>query len=136
MSDSNEVSEFSTPTTNPTLKRAIIGSGQQNTPTGMTVNNRSGELYVANAGDNNILAYSASANGASAPNRTISPHNPALIRPIAVAVNRSTLYSTSGNSATGPPSVFVLDAAKGLQRPVQVATGAYLADPIGLALGP
>ncbi|HKU81814.1 MAG TPA: hypothetical protein VJP76_06550, partial [Candidatus Tumulicola sp.] len=63
VSDSNEVSEFSTPTTNPTLVRAIIGSGEQNQPTGMSINNTTGELYVANAGDANILAYSPTANG-------------------------------------------------------------------------
>ncbi len=136
VSDTNEVSEFTTPTTNPTLKRAIVGSGQQNTPTGMALNNRTGEIYVANAGDNNILAYPHSANGTSAPNRTISSKSPPLIGPVAVALNKSTLYSTSGTSAHGPPSVFVLDAVKGKQKPVQVVSGPYLAAPIGMALGP
>ncbi|HEY6449079.1 MAG TPA: hypothetical protein VIX60_00175 [Candidatus Cybelea sp.] len=136
VSDTNEVSGFSTPTTNPTLKRAIVGSGQQSSPTGMAPNSRTGELYVANAGDNNILAYSAGANGTSTPNRTISSKSPPLIGPVAVAISGSTLYSTSGTSAHGPPSVFVLDAAKGKQKPAQVVSGPYLAAPIGLALGP
>ncbi|MBV9719405.1 MAG: hypothetical protein JOZ77_08795 [Candidatus Eremiobacteraeota bacterium] len=136
VSDSNEVSEFSTPTTSPTLERAIVGSGQQNSPTGLAPNDATGELYVANAGDNNILAYSPSANGTSGPDRTISSQNPPLIGPVAVAVHGSVLYSTSGNSFKGPASVFVLDAAKARQKPAQVVSGPYLADPIGLALGP
>lgn len=135
-SDTNEVSEFSTPVTNPTLKRAIVGSGQQNSPTGMAPNNFTGELYVANAGDNNILAYSPTANGKSAPDRTISSRNPPLKGPVAVAIHGSVLYATRGTSLDGPPSVFVLDALKARQKPVQVVTGSYLAAPIGLALGP
>jgi glucose/arabinose dehydrogenase len=136
VSDTNEVSEFSTPTTNPTLKRAIVGTGQQSTPSGMAVSNRTGELYVANAGDDNILAYSRSANGKSAPKRTISSTSPALKGPVGVALSKSILYSTSGTSADGPPSVFVFDAAKGSQKPLQVVSGPYLAAPIGVALGP
>ncbi len=135
-SDSNEVSEFSTPTTNPTLKRAIVGSGQQNSPTGMALDNGTGELYAANAGDNDILAYSPTANGTSAPDRTISSRNPPLIAPVGVAVHRSALYSTSGSGLKGPASVFVFDANKGKQKPEQVLSGPYLAAPIGLALGP
>lgn len=136
VSDTNEVSEFETPTTNPTLKRAIVGSGQQNSPTGMAQSNHTGELYVANAGDNNILAYSPRANGKRAPQRTISSQSPSLIGPVAVAVQGSMLYSTSGTADNGPPSVFVLDAAKGQQTPEQVVTGSYLSSPIGAALGP
>ena len=136
VSDTNEVSEFSTPVKNPTLKRAIIGSGQQNSPTGLAPNNTTGELYVANSGDNNILAYSPHANGKGAPDRTISSQNPPLIGPVAVAIHRSVLYSTSGTDIDGPPSVFVLDANASNQNPKQVVTGSYLAAPIGLALGP
>lgn len=136
VSDSNEVSEFATPVTNPTLARAIVGTGQQDSPTGMALNNGSGELYVANAGDNNILGYSATANGKSAPNRTILASNPALIAPVGVALRGSALYSTSGSTLDGPPSIFVLDAHKGTQPPRQVVTGSYLALPIGVALGP
>jgi DNA-binding beta-propeller fold protein YncE len=136
VSDTNEVSEFSTPTKNPTLKRAIIGSGQQNSPTGLAPNNASGELYVANAGDNNILAYSPTANGKSKPDRTISSRNPPLIAPVGVAVHGTLLYSTSGTSLYGPPSIFVLDTGKSRQKPVQVASGPYLAAPVGVALGP
>jgi len=136
VSDSNEVSEFTTPVTNPTLARAIVGTGQQSSPTGMAPNNSSGELYVANAGDDNILGYSATANGNSAPNRTIVSSSPSLITPVGVALSGSVLYSTSGSSLDGPPSVFVLDALKGTQSPQQVVTGSYLALPIGAALGP
>jgi DNA-binding beta-propeller fold protein YncE len=136
VSDTNEVSEFKTPVTNPTLARAIVGTGQQNTPTGMDVNNETGELYVANAGDNNILGYSRSANGKSRPNRTISSQNPALKGPVGVGLAGSVLYSTSGSNVDGPPSIFVFDALKGSQTPQQVVTGAYLAVPIGVALGP
>jgi DNA-binding beta-propeller fold protein YncE len=136
MSDSNEVSEFTTPVTNPTLARAIVGTGQQSSPTGMAPNNTSGELYVANAGDDNILGYSATANGKSAPNRTISATSPSLIAPVGVALSGSVLYSTSGSSVDGPPSIFVLDALEGSQSPQQVVTGSYLALPIGAALGP
>lgn len=136
VSDSNEVSEFTTPATNPTLARAIVGKGQQNSPTGMAPNSNSGELYVANAGDNNILGYSATANGESAPNRTIVSRNPSLIAPVGVALRGSVLYSTSGSTVDGPPSIFVLDAHEGSQSPRQVVTGSYLALPIGVALGP
>ncbi len=136
VSDSNEVSEFTTPVTNPTLARAIVGTGQQSSPTGMAPNNNSGELYVANAGDNNILGYSATANGKSGPNRTIVSRNPPLIAPVGVALSGSVLYSTSGSTLDGPPSIFVLDAHKGTQSPRQVVTGSYLALPIGAALGP
>ena len=136
VSDSNEVSEFTTPATNPTLARAIVGTGQQNSPTGMAPNSNSGELYVANAGDNNILGYSATANGKSAPNRTIVSRNPSLIAPVGVALRGSVLYSTSGSTVDGPPSIFVLDAHEGSQSPRQVVTGSYLALPIGVALGP
>jgi DNA-binding beta-propeller fold protein YncE len=136
VSDSNEVSEFTTPVTNPTLARAIVGTGQQNSPTGMALNNSSGELFVANAGDNDILGYSATANGKSGPNRTIAASNPPLIAPVGVALRGSVLYSTSGSTVDGPPSIFVLDAHKGTQSPRQVVTGSYLALPIGTALGP
>ncbi len=136
VSDSNEISEFSTPVTKPTLKRAIVGTGQQNSPTGLAVSNADGELYAANAGDNNILAYSPSANGKSAPGRTIWSRSPALKAPVGVALSGSVLYSTSGTTADGPPSIFVLDALKGKQKPRQVVTGSYLALPIGVALGP
>lgn len=136
VSDTNEVSEFKTPVTKPTLARAIVGTGQQNTPTGMDVNNETGELYVANAGDNNILGYSRSANGKSHPNRTISSQNPALKGPVGVGLAGTVLYSTSGSNVNGPPSIFVFNALKGSQTPQQVVTGAYLALPIGVALGP
>ncbi len=135
VSDSNEISEFTTPVTNPTLARAIVGTGQQSTPTGMDLDSK-GELYAANAGDNNILAYSPTANGTSRPDRTISSRAPPLINPVGVAVAGSVLYSTSGTSLKGPPSIFVLDARKRKQNPKQVVTGAYLALPIGVALGP
>jgi DNA-binding beta-propeller fold protein YncE len=136
VSDSNEVSEFATPTSNPTLLRAIVGSGEQNSPTGMAPQNLTGELYVANAGDSNILAYSATANGKDHPDRTIRSNTPPLKSPVGVAVRGSVLYSTSGTSLNGPPSVFVLNALKGAQSPKQVVTGAYLSSPVGAALGP
>ncbi len=135
VSDTNEISEFSTPVTNPTLTRAIVGTGQQNSPTGLDLDAK-GELYAANTADNNILAYSPTANGKSKPNRTISANNPSLIGPVGVAVNGKTLYSTSGSNVAGPPSIFVLDAHKGKQKAQQVATGPYLAVPLGVALGP
>lgn len=136
ISDSNEVSEFGTPTTNPTLLRAIVGSGEQNQPTGMSVNNPTGELYVANAGDANILAYSPTANGKSHPDRTIESKNPALITPLGVAVRGRVLYSTSGSHLYGTASIFVFDALRGRQTPKQVVTGSYLASPVGVAVGP
>ena len=136
VSDSNEISEFTTPVTNPTLDRAIVGTGQQKSPTGMAVSNSNGELYAANAGDNNILAYSSTANGTSKPDRTISSRYPPLKDPLGVALAGSVLYSTSGSRDHGPPSIFVFDALKGKQKPQQVVTGGYLALPIGVALGP
>jgi DNA-binding beta-propeller fold protein YncE len=136
VSDSNEISEFTTPVTNPTLARAIVGTGQQNSPTGLALNDSSGELYAANAGDNNVLGYSRTANGKSLPNRTISSTSPALKNPVGVALAGSVLYSTSGSSLNGPPSIFVFDALKGAQTPKQVVAGSYLALPIGIALGP
>lgn len=136
VSDSNEISEFTTPVTNPTLHRAIVGTGQQNSPTGLAILRPKGELYAANAGDDNILAYSAAANGKSAPDRTISSRSPALKAPAGVALSGSLLYSTSGSTIDGPPSIFVFDALKGKQNPKQVVTGPYLALPIGVALGP
>jgi len=136
VSDSNEISEFTTPVTKPTLKRAIVGTGQQNSPTGLALSNSTGELYAANAGDNNILAYSPTANGKSAPDRTISSRSPALKAPVGAALSGSVLYSTSGTTLDGPPSIFVFDALKGRQTPKQVVSGSYLALPIGVALGP
>ncbi len=136
VSDSNEVSEFATPATHPTLVRAIVGSGEQNSPAGMALQNVTHELYVANTGDSNVLAYSSSANGKDHPDRTIASNGPPLINPVAVAVRGSVLYSTSGTSLNGPPSVFVLDALKGAQNPKQVVTGSYLSSPAGAALGP
>ncbi len=136
VSDANEVSEFTTPVTKPTLARAIVGSGQQNVPSGMALNDKNGALYVANAGDNDILVYSSTANGKSRPERTISSSNPPLKGPVGVALRGSVLYSTSGTSNDGPPSIFVFDALKKRQTPRQVVTGSYLAIPIGAALGP
>jgi len=136
VSDSNEISEFTTPVTNPTLHRAIVGTGQQNSPTGLAILKASSELYAANAGDNNILAYSSTANGKSAPDRTISSRSPALKAPVGVALSGSLLYSTSGSTLDGPPSIFVFDALKRKQTPKQVVSGPYLALPIGVALGP
>jgi DNA-binding beta-propeller fold protein YncE len=136
VSDTNEVSEFATPVTNPTLKRAIVGTGQQNAPTGMAPNNKTGELYVANPGDNDILAYAPSANGTSSPKRTITSSNPSLIGPVGVALAGSVLYSTSGTTLHGPPSIFVLNPLQAGQTPKQVVTGSYLALPIGAAVGP
>ncbi|HEY3675686.1 MAG TPA: hypothetical protein VGK84_06800 [Candidatus Tumulicola sp.] len=134
VSDTNEISEFSTPRTNPTLVRAIVGTGEQNSPSGMAL--QSGELYAANTGDNNILAYSPTANGKSAPDRRISSNGPALIGPNGVAIHNNFLYTTSGNSFNGPPSIFVLNARQGSQTPIQVVTGSYLSSPVGVAIGP
>lgn len=136
VSDSNEVSEFGTPTTNPTLLRAIIGSGEQNQPTGMSINNNTGELYVANAGDSNILAYSPTANGKSKPDRTIESKSPPLVTPLGAAVRGKVVYSTSGSHLYGTASIFVFDALRGRQTPKQVVTGSYLASPVGVAVGP
>lgn len=136
VSDSNEISEFTTPVTKPTLYRAIVGTGQQNSPTGLAVSKSNGELYAANAGDNDILGYYRKANGKSKPNRTISSSSPSLKNPVGVALAGAVLYSTSGSSADGPPSIFVFDALKGKQTPKQVVTGSYLALPIGIAIGP
>ncbi|MGB8520194.1 MAG: hypothetical protein WCD38_08535 [Candidatus Tumulicola sp.] len=136
VSDSNEISEFSTPATNPTLQRAIVGSGQESSPAGLALEQANGELYAANTGDNNILAYGPDANGHDAPDRTISSQNPALKNPPGVAVHDAVLYSTSGTSLNGPPSVFVFNDRKGAQTPRQVVTGSYLSSPIGAALGP
>ncbi|HEY1428581.1 MAG TPA: hypothetical protein VGF18_03345 [Candidatus Tumulicola sp.] len=135
VSDTNEISEFATPRTNPTLVRAIVGTGQQNAPSGLALQT-SGELYAANAGDNNILAYSPTANGYSAPDRTITSTNPALKFPNGVAVHGNVLYSTSGNSFDGPASIFVLSTNQGSQTPKQVVTGSYLSSPYGVAVGP
>jgi sugar lactone lactonase YvrE len=134
VSDTNEISEFATPRTNPTLVRAIVGTGQQSSPSGLAL--QSGELYAANTGDNNILAYSHTANGNAAPDRTISSTSPPLIGPNGVAVRNNYLYTTSGNSLDGPPSIFVLNAQQGSQTPIQVVTGSYLSSPIGVAVGP
>lgn len=136
ISDSNEVSEFATPTSNPTLMRAIIGSGEQNQPTGMAPNNNTGELYVANAGNSDVLAYSPTANGKSKPDRTIESKTPPLVTPLGVAVHGRALYAVSGSHIYGTPSVFLFDALRGRQKPQQVVTGSYLASPVGLALGP
>jgi sugar lactone lactonase YvrE len=134
VSDTNEISEFTTPRTNPTLVRAIVGTGQQSSPSGMAL--QSGELYAANTGDNNILAYSPTANGNSGPDRTISSTSPSLIAPNGVAIHNNYLYATSGNSLNGPPSIFVLNARQGSQAPIQVVTGSYLSSPNGVAVGP
>ena len=136
VTDSNEISEFSTPATNPTLKRAIVGSGQLSSPTGIALERSNGELYTANAGDNNVLAYARTANGHDAPDRTISSNAAQLKNPTGVAVHETVLYTTSGTSLNGPPSVFVFDDRKGAQTPKQVVTGSYLSSPLGAALGP
>lgn len=136
VSDSNEISEFGTPTTNPTLVRAIVGSGQLNQPTGMAIAPGSGELYVANAGSSDVLAYSPSANGHSKPDRTIRSQGPPLVTPLGVAVRGKSLYASSGSHVYGTPSIFVLNSLRGKQTPKQVVTGSYLASPVGVALGP
>jgi sugar lactone lactonase YvrE len=135
MSDTNEVSEFTTPTTNPTLFRAIIGSGQQNIPSGIAID-PSEEAYVANTGSGNVLAYSSTANGTSAPDRVLSSASAPLRGPIGDAVHGNEVYVTSGTQAFGPPSVFVFNKKKGAQTPLQVVTGQYLAAPVGAAIGP
>jgi DNA-binding beta-propeller fold protein YncE len=136
VSDTNEISEFATPVTKPTLVRAIIGSGEQNAPSGMALSKATGELYAANPGDNDVLAYSSAANGSQGPDRVITSRHPPLIGPAGVAINGSVLYSTSGSNVHGPPSIFVFDALQGRQTPKQIVTGNYLALPIGVAVGP
>lgn len=135
MSDTNEISEFSTPTTNPTLQRAIIGNGQQASPSGMSFD-ASGELYAANTQNGNILAYSPTANGTSPADRLISSNGPSVQAPLSTAVKGTTLYTNSGVQFFGTPSVFVFDATQGAQNPKQVVTGPYLAFPVGVAVGP
>jgi sugar lactone lactonase YvrE len=136
MSDTNEVSVFTTPTTNPTLSRAIIGNGQQAVPSGMAIDS-SGENYVTNTGANDVLAYSPTANGTSAADRVISANGSSPLRaPVADAVNGTNLYVTSGNAVFGPASIFVLNSQIGAQTPIQIVTGSYLAVPVGVALGP
>jgi DNA-binding beta-propeller fold protein YncE len=117
VSDSNEVSEFATPTAKPTLVRAIVGSGEQSSPTGMALANLTGELYVANAGDSNILAYSPTANGHDHPDRRISSNTPPLKGPVAVAVRGSALYSTSGTSLDGAAVGFRFRRSPGRTKP-------------------
>jgi DNA-binding beta-propeller fold protein YncE len=136
VSDSNEISEFGTPASNPTLLRAIVGTGQLNQPTGIAIAPGSGELYVANAGNGDVLAYSPNANGHSQPDRTIRSENPPLTTPLGVAVRGTSLYSTSGSKVYGTPSIFDLNPMRGKQTPKQVVTGSYLASPVGVALGP
>jgi sugar lactone lactonase YvrE len=131
MSDTNEISVFSTPTTNPTLSRAIIGNGQQAAPTGMAFD-ASNELYATNPGAQNVLAYSPSANGTDGADRVISA-SPALIANVTDAVNGSTLYVNSAN----PASIVLLNAqTAGTQTPIQTVTGSYMPSPVGIALGP
>ncbi|MBV9647650.1 MAG: hypothetical protein JO043_09315 [Candidatus Eremiobacteraeota bacterium] len=133
--DTNEVDEFTTPVTKPTLDRAIIGSGEQNNPTGISID-KTGEAYVSNTGASNVLAYSATANGKSPPDRIIYSFYPPLKGPVGNAVRGNELYVTSGNQLNGPPSIFVLNKNKAGQNPIQVVTGTYLALPVGAALGP
>jgi len=131
MSDTNEISVFTTPATNPTLSRAIIGNGQQSGPTGMAFD-PSNELYADNPGAQNVLAYSPSANGTDPADRVISA-NPALIANVADAVNGTTLYTNS----TNPAAIVLLSTLSGgTQTPLQTVTGSYMPAPIGLALGP
>lgn len=136
VSDMNEISEFATPVTNPTLVRTITGSGEQHGPSGMALSKTTGELYAANHGDRDILAYSSTASGSQGPDRVITSRHPPLIAPAGIALNGSVLYSTSGGKLHGAPSIFVFDALQGRQTPKQVVTGSYLAQPIGVALGP
>jgi sugar lactone lactonase YvrE len=131
MSDTNEISVFSTPVTNPTLSRAIIGSGQQAAPTGMAFD-AGNELYADNPGAQNILAYSPTANGTDGADRVISA-NPALLANLADAVNGTTLYTNS----TKPGAIVLLSTlTAGTQTPIQTVTGSYMPSPVGLALGP
>ncbi len=131
MSDTNEISVFSTPATNPTLQRAIIGNGQQSAPTGMAFD-ASSELYATNPGAQNILAYSPTANGTDGADRVISA-NPALLANITDAVNGTILYVNS----TNPGSIVLLDTqTAGTQTPIQTVTGSYMPAPVGVALGP
>jgi len=136
VSDTNEVSEFTTPTTKPTLFRAIVGTGQQSGPAGMALDS-SGELYVANTADNNVLAYSPTANGTSPPDRTILANGSVAMRfPLGDAVKGTNLYVTAGTTISPPPAVFVFNSQLGGQTPIQIVTGSYLALPAGAALGP
>ena len=135
VSDKDEISEFATPVTQPTLVRTIAGSDLKG-PSGMAISKATGELYAASRGDNQIPAYSSTASGSQGPDRVITSKHPRLIRPTGVALNGSVLYSTSGQRFHGPPSIFVFDALQGRQTPMQVVTGKYLALPVGVALGP
>lgn len=136
VSDTNEISVFATPVTKPTLVRAIIGNGEQNGPAGLAISKMNGEIYAANAGAGNILAYSKTANGENGLDRKITSTYPTLKSPVGVALNGSALYSTSGTNVNGPPSIFLFDALKARQTPKQVVNGNYLAIPLGVAMGP
>jgi sugar lactone lactonase YvrE len=131
MSDTNEISVFSTPTSNPTLQRAIIGNGQQAAPAGMAFD-AGNELYATNPGNQNILAYSPTANGTSPADRVISA-NPALVGDTADAVNGTNLYVNSQN----PGAIYLLNTTQGgTQTPKQIVTASYMPAPVGVALGP
>ena len=67
----------------------------------MAISKATGELYAANHGDRDILAYSSTASGSQGPDRVITSQHPPLIRPAGVALNGSVLYSTSGATFTG-----------------------------------
>ncbi len=114
MSDTNEISGCSTPTTNPTLQRAIIGNGQQAGPAGMALD-ASGELYATNPGAQNVLAYSPTANGTAPADRVISS-SPALLANITAAVNGNVLYVNN----TNPASIELLNTqTSGQQTPIR-----------------
>lgn len=134
--DAEEIDEYASPETSPTLTRTLKGNVQMLHPWSLAFD-PTGELYVANTGFNNVLAYSATANGNAAADRTIYTTSlPSLAGIAAIAVSEKTLY-VLGLPQGAFSQIWVLDAMQGAQTARQVVggcSGCLL--PIDLAVGP
>jgi sugar lactone lactonase YvrE len=128
----SQVSEFTTPETNPALLRTVVGSGQLY-PESMVID-AGGELYVATYGSNGIAVYSPAANGNASPDRVISSMTTPLYTRSYLALKGETLYATGGAVRFRQPYVWVFDATQGSQVPKQVLP--VMLTPGGAAIGP
>jgi hypothetical protein len=134
--DANEVDEYASPETSPTLTRTLKGNAQMLTPWSLAFD-PTGELYVANTGFNNVLAYSPTANGNAPADRAISStSSPPLAGIVGIAVSDETLY-VLGLPPAAFSQIWVLDATRGAQ-PANQVVGACSGclDPVDLAVGP
>jgi hypothetical protein len=121
---------FSTPYSNPVLKRTITGATHFGGPVTL---DKASELYVGNG--LNVLAYSPFANGNVKPDRVIfSQTSPKLSYEVSMAVIGQTLYVFGFANGAGS-TIWIFDSQVGRQNPKQVVSGIGT-NPLSMAIGP